>query len=101
LSYVDELAQAIRRVIPPRLLPDGDTTGLFRLYAVLAMTKGDRVVLEDVHDAWSAWMSGQDPEHQSLRPLRELPAEVQRSDQPYLDAIRAVARDRGIGRAGH
>jgi hypothetical protein len=100
LSYVDELAQAIRRVIPPRLLPDGDTTGLFRLYAVLAMAKGDRVVLEDVHDAWSAWMSEQDPEHPSLRPLRELPAEVQRADQPYLDAIRAVARDRGIGRAG-
>jgi hypothetical protein len=99
LTYVDELAQAIRRVISPLLLPDGDTTMLFRIYAVLAMAKGDRVVLEDVHDAWSAWMSEQDPEHQSLRPLRELPAETQRADQPYLDAIRAVARDRGVGRA--
>ena len=77
MSYVDDLAQAIRRVIPPRLLPDGDTTGLFRLYAVLAMTKGDRVVLEDVHDAWSAWMREQDPQHPSLRPLRELPAELE------------------------
>jgi hypothetical protein len=98
LTYVDELAEAIRRLIPSRLLPEGDTAALFRIYAVLASAKGDRVLLEDVHDAWAAWMSGQDPEHDSLKPLSELPAEVQRADQPYLDAIRAVARDRGIGR---
>jgi len=101
LTYVDELAQAIRREIPPRLLPDGDTTGLFRFYAVLAMAKGARVVLEDVHDAWAAWMSEQDPKHQSLRPLQELPADIQRADQPYLDAIRTVARDRDIGLSGY
>jgi hypothetical protein len=98
LSYVDELGEAIRRVVPSRLLPDGDTTALFRMYAVLAMAKGDRIVLEDVHDAWAAWMSAQDPKHESLKPLGELSGEVQRADQPYLDAIRAVARDRGLGR---
>lgn len=98
MSYVDELAEAIRRVVPSELLPDGDTTALFRTYAVLAMAKGEHVVLEDVHDAWAAWMSEQHPKHQSLKPLGELPAEVQRADQPYLDAIRTVARDRSIGR---
>jgi hypothetical protein len=98
LSYVDELAEAIRRQIPPQLVPDGDTTALFRIYAVLAMAKGDRVVLEDVHDAWAAWMSGQDPTHKSLKPLRELPAEIQHSDQPYLDAIRAAIHARDLGR---
>jgi len=98
LSYVDELAAAIRRGVPSQLLPDGDSTALFRVYAVLAMAKGDRVVLEDVHDAWAAWMSEQNPKHQSLKPLGELPAEIQRADQPYLDAIRAVARDRDLGR---
>jgi hypothetical protein len=51
LTCVDKLAQAIRRMIPPRLLRDGDTTMVFRIYAVLAMAKGDRAVLEDVHDA--------------------------------------------------
>ena len=55
-------------------------------------------MLEDVHDAWAAWMSEQNPKHQSLKPLGELPAEIQRADQPYLDAIRAVARDRDLGR---
>jgi hypothetical protein len=98
LSYVEELAEAIRGAVSPHLLPEGDTAALFRIYAVLALAKGERVVLEDVHDAWAAWMSEQDPNHQSLRPLQELPAEVQRADQPYLDAIRTVARDRGVGR---
>lgn len=37
------------------------------------MAKGERVVLEDVHDAWAAWMSEQDQKHQSLKPLCELP----------------------------
>lgn len=91
MSYVDEVAEAIRRQIPPSLLPDGDTVALFRAYAVLAMAKGTGVVLEDVHDAWAAWMSEQDPNHPSLRPLQDLPPEVQHADQPYLDAIRVVA----------
>jgi hypothetical protein len=98
LSYIDELADGIHRAVPPDLLPDGDTAMLFRLYAVLALAKGDRVVLEDVHDAWAAWMSGQNPRHRSLKPLAELPAEIRRSDKPYLDAIRAVARERSLGR---
>jgi hypothetical protein len=97
LSYLDELAESIRGFIPPSLLPDGDLAMLFRIYAVLALAKGERVVLEDVHDAWTAWMSGQDPSHRSLRPLAELPPEVRRSDQPYLDAIRAVAREYDLG----
>ena len=98
MTYVDEVADAIRRAIPSQLLPDGDTAGLFRLYAVLALAKGDRVVIEDVHDAWAAWMSDQNPAHESLKPLRELSCQVQHADRPYLDAIRAVASDRHIGR---
>jgi hypothetical protein len=98
LSYVDELAEAVRRAVPPGVLPDGDTSALFRLYAVLALAKGEGLELEDVHDAWAAWMSGRDPEHRSLKPLAELPVEVQRADEPYLEAIRAVARERGLGR---
>jgi hypothetical protein len=98
LTYVDDVAAAIRRLVPPDLLPDGDVDTLFRIYAVLALAKGERVVLEDVHDAWAAWMSASNPQHRSIKPLHELPGDVQRSDQPYLDAIRAVASDWGIGR---
>jgi hypothetical protein len=99
LTYVDEIAKQIQEAVPPTLLPAGDTAALFRLYALLAMAKGIDVELEDVHDAWSAWMSAQDPNHRSLRPLGELEPEVRDADRPFLEAIRCVARERGLGRA--
>jgi len=95
LSYIDDVAGAIRAHVAPGQLPDTDTARLFRLYAVLALAKGDAVTIEDVHDAWAAWMSGHDPQHPSLKPFDELPDEVQRADTPYRDAIRAVARELG------
>jgi hypothetical protein len=98
LSYVDELAEAIRRNVAPDLIPEGDTTALFRLYAVLAMAKGENVVLADVHDAWAAWMSEHNPEHPSLKPVEKLSADVRSADRPYLESIRLVARDRQLGR---
>ena len=98
MNYLDDLANAIHSLISPELLPTGDTRDLFRMYAVLALAKGDRVVAEDVHDAWTAWMSARDPSHSSLRPLAELPPDVQASDRPYLEAVRTVARERHLGR---
>jgi hypothetical protein len=98
LSYIDEIADAIRVQVEPGLVPTRDVDPLFRIYAVLALSKGERVTLEDVHDAWSAWMAGKDPGHRSLRPLAELPLDVQDADRPYLAAIRTVARDRRLGR---
>jgi hypothetical protein len=98
LSYIDELAGAIQSAVPPQLVPDGDTSALFRTYAVLALAKGQNVVLEDVHDAWAAWMADRNEDHQSLRPMAELTPATQEADRPYLDAIRAVSRARGIGR---
>jgi hypothetical protein len=100
LTYVDEIAEEIQRAVPARLVPDGDTAGLFRLYALLALAKGAGVELEDVHYAWSAWMSAQDPDHRSLKPLGELRPEVRDADRPFLEAIRRVARERGLGRVG-
>ena len=98
MSYVDELAEAIRHTVPGRLIPAGDTDTLFRIYAVLAMAKGEHVVLEDVHDAWSAWMSERNPAHPSLKPLAQLPPDIRQTDEPYLDAIRIVVRERRVGR---
>jgi hypothetical protein len=97
LSYVDELADAIHRAVPTDLLRDGDTAMLFRLYAVLALAKGDRVALEDVHDAWAAWMAGQNPRHPGAQASAGT-LDIRRSGQPYLDAIRAVAREHSLGR---
>ena len=90
-NYIERLARQIRDEVDPNKLPDAETASLFRLYAVLALAKGVAVTREDVHDAWSAWMSGTDPDHESLKPYHDLTADVQMQDQPYVEAIHAVA----------
>jgi hypothetical protein len=98
VSYIDDLAGEVREHVAPELVPSGNVEVLFRIYAVLALAKGSDVELEDVHDAWSAWMVGRDPGHRSLRPLAELPLEVREADRPFLEAIHIVACARGLGR---
>ena len=90
--YLDELAEAIRRAVPSEALPDGDIRSLFRAYAVLLLAKGQEVSPADVHNAWVAWMAGQDDDHESLIPFSDLDPETQAEDSPYVVAIRTVAR---------
>jgi len=89
--YLDDLAEAIRRAVPRNALPQGDTAGLFRTYAVLLLAKGELVTPADVHNAWVAWMADKDSSHESLVPFEDLDAETQAEDSPYLLAIRSVA----------
>jgi hypothetical protein len=77
--------------VPQEVLPEGDTDLLFLMYAVLALTVGENVQAEDVHDAWSAWMTYRDPWHQSIKPFTQLSSEMKKTDQPFADAIRKVA----------
>jgi hypothetical protein len=72
-------------------LPKGDTDLLFLMYAVLALTVGEKVQAEDVHDAWSAWMTYRYPLHESIKPFTQLSSEMKKTDQPFVDAIRNVA----------
>ena len=65
--------------------------GLYRTYAVLALTVGADVTREQVHDAWSSWRSASQPNHRSLVPFDQLPAEAQVLDDPHVKAIRDVA----------
>jgi hypothetical protein len=92
LTYLDAAAESIRRHVPDEALPDGDTDLLFRLYAVLMLAKGADVTAADVHNAWCAWMQTSDPDHESLRPFRDLNREKQAADEPYAEAIRAASR---------
>jgi hypothetical protein len=91
VTYLDELAREIQERVPRTVLPDDDTGSLFRLYALLALAKGTAVDAADVHNAWAAWMLDRDPGHRSIRPFGELDAETQASDEPFVEAIRAVA----------
>lgn len=90
MTYVDELASEIKSCVPSRVLPDGDTRLLFRLYALLALTKGRSVRPEDVHDAWAIWMLDQNSNHRAIRPFDALDADTQAADVPYVRAIHAV-----------
>jgi hypothetical protein len=91
MNYVEQVAKAIRNEVPEDALPESDTDSLFIFYAVLCLTKGSKVSGEDVHDAWSAWMTLRGEQHESLVPYQELPAEVRAEDSPFVVAIRRVA----------
>jgi hypothetical protein len=77
--------------VPQEVLPAGDTDLLFLMYAVLALTIGEDVQAEDVHDTWSAWMTYRDPLHESIKPFTQLSSKMKKTDQPFVDAIRKVA----------
>jgi len=91
MNYIDELADRIRLEVPPAELPHDDTKALFRIYAVLLLSKGVAISAADVHNAWVAWMSARDYEHEALVPFEDLPADVAEQDRPYVDAIFRVA----------
>jgi hypothetical protein len=95
MSYVDEIALRIRNHVDPKALPEQPSDELFRIYAVLVLTVGHSVTISDVHNAWAAWMSGEEPGHESLIPTPELDESVLQSDLPFLNAIREVAAEIG------
>lgn len=98
MNYIDEMALDIFRRTEPEDVPSERDWLLYRVYAVLALGKGEAVTEEDVHNAWAAWAAQYEPEHRSLVPFGELPEVIQRLDEPYAEAIRAavrVARGRG------
>jgi len=89
VTYIRALADAIRRE-----LPDDASTGddeLMLLYALVCLTKREEVSNEDVHNAWSTWMTLRDAEHEALVPYAALPPEVRAEDSPFTAAIRQVA----------
>lgn len=86
-DYIDELATRIKAECSENEIPEDRSQELFRLYALLALTKGKDTTAEDVHDAWSTWKVSEDPYHKSLIPFDELTKEVQEMDEPYVKYI--------------
>lgn len=92
MNYLEKVAARVQALVPSSDLPGDDTTGLFLIYALLVLAKGEQTTSSDVHDAWSAWMAQRDPHHEALVPFEQLEADVRAEDTPYLEAIREVAR---------
>ena len=91
-TYIDNVAHEIQLEVASDLVPSEHARELFLIYAVLALSVGESVTRRNVHDAWSAWMAKIDPQHESIRPYEELPPDVREEDDPFVAAIRAVAR---------
>jgi hypothetical protein len=91
MNYIVEVAQRIKRELQPEHIPEGDTESLFLMYAILALTLDDNVRAKDVHDAWAAWMSQHDPDHESIKPFDDLDKDTQAQDEPFAQAIRRVS----------
>lgn len=90
-TYLERDADLIRQCLPAGAdAPDGSDE-LFLMYAVLLRAKGADTQASDVHDAWSAWMIGVNPDHESIRPFDDLDPETRGEDSPFLLAIRAAA----------
>jgi hypothetical protein len=93
VNYIEDVASRIRAELPPSAIPSEDSQLLFLLYALLALTKGDQVTREDVHDAWSTWMTARgENDHDSLLRFDSLSDSKQRLDEPYVRAVREVAQ---------
>lgn len=90
-TYLERDADLIRQCLPAGVDAPDASDKLFLVYAVLLRAKGADTQAADVHDAWSAWMIGVDPEHESIRPFDDLDPETRGEDSPFLFAIRAAA----------
>jgi hypothetical protein len=91
MNYIDALALKVYNTAYGNDPEDGEDITLYRIYALLALTVGEDVTAEHVHDAWSVWRAETKPDHKSLIPFAELTPDVQALDDKYVDAIRAVA----------
>lgn len=93
MNYLDHIAGRIERAIPKEARPTDDAQALYRLYALLVLTKGSATSLADVHNAWSVWMLERGANHESLVPFEDLPTEVQQEDKPFQRAIISLSED--------
>lgn len=93
MNYIEIIVGKLKDRIGENALPADQPDELLRGYAVLCLTLGQKCSLQDVHDAWSAWMTGIDPEHESIVPFDRLATDVQREDGPYLAAILEVSAE--------
>ncbi|OZM79918.1 hypothetical protein [Pseudonocardia sp. MH-G8] len=87
MTYIQHALKVLNRACPG-LAPE-----LAQLYALLALTRGSRTTLQDVHDAWAVWRNTTRPNHPSLVPFDQLSQDVQELDRKYMQAIHRTARE--------
>jgi hypothetical protein len=91
MNYLQVVAERIRQQLPSGAMP-AESEALLLMYALLARAKGRATTAEDVHDAWTAWMTLRRESHESMVPFADLAPVVRREDTPFLRAIHACAK---------
>lgn len=91
MTYLERVAQHIRDEVPNEALPPEDTGLLFLLYGVLLLAKGQDVSAEDVHNAWTVWMTSKGETHPAMIPYAELATATQAEDEVFVRAIHRAA----------
>lgn len=106
MSYATFVTSRLSDMLHPETMKPGDGATLMRMYAVLVFAKGENVTLEDVHDVWSLWKTGEGWTYGEVKnnaakvtpylvPFADITDEIAAYDQPYVDAIKQVAREYG------
>jgi hypothetical protein len=97
MTYIEDARNALLAVYPDEV-ESAEDARLIDLYTLLVLVRGEETTLEDVHEAWAVWRSRTRPDHPSIVPFEELEKDVQEMDRPYVEAIRAAAKQlRGGG----
>jgi hypothetical protein len=86
MTYIQAALTRLNRTCP------GLDPELAQLYALLALTRGTRTTLRDVHDAWAIWRTTTRPDHPSIVPFDQLTPQVQELDRKYMTAIHQTAK---------
>lgn len=94
MMYLDDLAEDIHEAAHGTATIDDEDKPLYRMYAVLALAKGQDVTAEDVHNAWAAFVVAFNPGHPWLIPFYDLEDKIKQLDYRYVDAIRYVMMQR-------
>ena len=84
--FLESIAKDIRDALPPGTTVPEDSEYLFLLYALVATSKGTAATLSDIHNAWCVWKFAQDPTHPALVPFSQLPDNLQKEDEPFLQS---------------
>lgn len=91
MNYLEGIAKRIQELATVH--GHGCVDELARVYALLALTVGQNVTFEDVHNAWAVWRTATKPDHADLVPFEFLTHETQLYDAPFVLFIAQAARE--------
>lgn len=101
ITYIDEISKKVAdrtRITDKRLV---------QLYALLVLTKGNKITEKDVHDAWAMNMNYKPKtndcfghSHSCIVPFYKLDAKAQKKDQHFVKILVSIANEKIYNKNG-